>query len=312
MRVQDNSLPPDALVAALAGQQHGRITVGQLRRCGLDDRAVARRVRGGRLHRIHRGVYAVGHAAETLQGTFMAAVLACGPGAVLSHCSAAAHHALAPWEDGRLPEVTVRDSHTRRLEGIVVHRSRTLDRADIWRRDGIEATSPARTVMDVAATAQAADLRRMVRQAYVEKLLNTRVLLAVLSRAGRHPGAPALRAIVTEGHVPTRSVFEDLLLDLVATAGIDRPDVNEVLYLDGRRVEPDLLWRDLRLVVEADGGAWHDDPITRQQDADKQAILEAHGYRVLRITWEQAVQHPQQTIARIRAAIASAAAERAR
>jgi hypothetical protein len=306
MRVQNDSLPPDARVASYAGQQHGRIAVWQLRLCGLDDSAVARRVRSGRLHRIHRGVYAVGHAAETLEGTFMAAVLACGPGSVLSHFSAAGHHGLAPWQAGRLPEVTVRDSHTRQLERIVVHRSRTLDRVDVWSRDGIEVTSPARTALDVAATTRTPDLRRMVRQGYVDKLLNIRVLLDLLSRAGKHPGAPALRAIVTEGHVPTRSVFEDLLLDLIATAGIDSPDVNPTLYLDGRPIEPDFLWRHLRLVIEADSRTWHDDPLTRQNDAEKQAILEAHGYRVLRITWEQAVQHPQQTIARIRQAIAAA------
>lgn len=303
MRVQDDSPPLDALVASIAGEQHGRIAIWQLRRCGLNDSAVARRVRSGRLHRVHRGVYAVGHAAETLQGQFMAAVLACGPGTVLSHFAAAAHHGLARWWDGRLPDVTVRDSHTRQIEGIVVHRSRTLDRRDIWRRDGINVTSPARTALDFAASARPAELRRLVRQGYVDRLLNVRVLLDVLARSGKHPGAPSLRAIVTEGHAPTRSELEDLLLDLIAAAGIDRPETNITLHLDGRRIETDFLWRHLRLVIEADGSAWHDDPLTRQHDAEKQAILEAYGYRVLRITWEQAVQHPQQTIARIRAAI---------
>jgi len=298
--------PPDLRVARRAGAQHGQIAVWQLRECGVSSNAVAVRVKNGRLHRVHRGVYAVGHDAVTLQGRFMAAVLACGHAAVLSHFAAAAQWGFVRWDD-RQPEVTVCGSGVRRIEGVRVHRSRSLDRRDVLRCDGIRITSPARTALDLAATTPHRALRRMIRQAQAEKRVNIRQLVEVLSRANGHPGAAALRAVIADGPAPTRSELEDLVLDLVDAAGIDRPQINQKLVLDGRSIVPDFLWRDLRVVIEADGAAWHDNKLTRENDADKQAILEAYGYRVLRITYAQVVHHPRQTIARIRTAIAAAA-----
>jgi hypothetical protein len=165
-------------------------------------------------------------------------------------------------------------------------------------------TSPARTVLDLAAHLPASALRRMVRQALAERRLSIRQLTEVLDRAPRHRGVTALRSVLADGHVPTRSELEDRALDLLEQAGIERPEVNSELLLDGRRIRPDLLWRHRRVVIELDGAAWHHDPLTQRNDADKQAILEAHGYRVLRITWQQVVDHPRQTLARIRAALA--------
>jgi very-short-patch-repair endonuclease len=91
-----------------------------------------------------------------------------------------------------------------------------------------------------------------------------------------------------------------MVLELIDRAGVDRPELNAKLHLDGRAIEPDMLWREDRLAIECDSRRWHSDPLTRENDADKQAILEAHGYRVLRITWKQGITHPQQTLARIR------------
>jgi len=288
----------------VAGTQHGQIAVSQLHECGLTADAIAIRVKNGRLHRIHRGVYAVGHQAMALEGRFMGAVLACGQAAVLSHFSAAALWGFVRWDD-RLPEVTVLGSAARRVDGICVHRSRSLDRRDVMRCDGIPLTSPPRTALDLSATTAPRALRRMIRQAQAEKRVNIRQLLDLLSRANGHPGAAALRAVVADGPVPTRSELEDLVLDLIDTAGIERPEINKKLVLDGRPIVPDFIWPELRLVIEADGAAWHDDKLTRENDADKHAILEAHGYRVLRITYAQVVHHPRQTIARIRAAMAA-------
>jgi hypothetical protein len=289
-------------VARLAADQHGHISIGQLRACGLSDNAVASRVRNGRLHRRYRGVYCVGHEAVTLTGTFIGAVLACGDNAVLSHRAAAAYHEMLRW-DGRDPEVTVVGSVARHVDGIRVRRSRTLDRRDVWRRDSILVTSPARTVLDVATDMPARELRRMVRQAQAEGRVTVRQLSEVLDRGGRHRGAATLRLLIADGPTPTRSEFEDLMLDLLGRAGIPRPLVNEPLRLGGRTITPDLLFPHLRLVIELDGRAWHDHALAREEDADRQAILEAHGYRVLRITWHQLVRHPKQTLARINAAL---------
>jgi hypothetical protein len=160
-------------------------------------------------------------------------------------------------------------------------------------------------MLDVAATMPAKPLRRMVRQAQAEKHVNVRQLLDILHRHPRHRGAAKLRAVIADGPAPTRSAHEDQVLDLIDRAGIPRPELNPKLHLNGRDIVPDMLWHDHRLVIECDSRRWHDDPLTRQNDADKQAILEAHGYRVLRITWPQVVDHPRQTLARIRAALAS-------
>lgn len=110
-----------------------------------------------------------------------------------------------------------------------------------------------------------------------------------------------LAAIVAAG-VPTRSELEDATLDLLLRGGLAHPDVNRPLILSGRRVIPDFRWLAQRLVVEADGAAWHDNPLARADDAERQKLLEAHGERVVRVTWTQVISRPRQTLARIRAA----------
>jgi very-short-patch-repair endonuclease len=112
---------------------------------------------------------------------------------------------------------------------------------------------------------------------------------------------------VATGPAPTRSELEDVLLDLILKAGFRRPDINLPMRINGQRVIPDLRWPEHNLVIEADGAAWHDDKLSREDDAERQALLEAHGERVVRVTWKQAVSQPRQTLARIRAAGASAA-----
>jgi hypothetical protein len=283
--------PPDARVAATAAEQHGVISTRQLRACGLGSTEVSRRVRGGRLHRVHRGVYAVGHPALTLTGRFVAAVHACGNAASLSHFACGAYWEFMRWED-RLIDVTVIGTTTRRVPGVRVHRSRSLDERDILRRDGMRVTSPARTLLDLAAVLPPKALRRAARQAQAERRVNIRQLAEILERSNGHRGVPALRAII------------DDLLDLLDRAKIERPEVNAPLHVGGRSITPDYLWRERRIAIEADSRRWHDDPLTHGNDTDKQAILEANDYRVLRITDHQIDNHPQQTLARIRAALA--------
>jgi len=293
---------PDLAVARLAAEQNAVVSKRQLAACGLDGDAIAVRVRRGQLHRVHRGVYSVGTGVLALRGRLTAAVLACGDGAVLGH------HAAAVWWgmltcDGRSPEVIVPRGAGRELNGIRPRWSCSLERSDVWRRESILVTSPARTTLDLAAELPPSALRRMVRQALSEGLVSIRHLAEVLDRSPRHRGAPALQAIVSVGYVPTRSELEDRALDLLDQAEIERPEVNAELVLDGRRIRPDLLWRRPLVVIELDGAAWHDHKLTRENDADRQAILEAHGYRVTRITWRQLANNPLQTIARIRAAL---------
>jgi hypothetical protein len=289
---------PDVLVAKLAARQWGVVAAGELEACGLSPTEIRTRVRRGFLHRMHHGVYVVGHAFPPLEACFLAAVKACGPGAVLSHHAAAAHLELLPWSD-RAVEVTIRDTTPRTRPGVAVHRTTRLDRADVTRHRGIPTTTPARTVVDLAANATTRRLRRAVREAQGRHGTTIPQILRALERAGRRRGARRLLKIIANGPAPTRSVLEDIVLDLLLSAGFAHPDVNTPLRLAGRTVVPDFRWPAQRLVVEADGARWHDGEIATEEDAERQALLEAHGHRVLRVTWRQAVTRRAQTVARV-------------
>ena len=293
-------------VAGLAAEECGVVSLDELRACGLSREAVGVRVRNGRLHPLHRGVYAVGHANPTLEGHFLAAVKACGPDAVLSHFSAAALWGLVRWDERR-PEVTVRSAGTRTHPRLRVHRTAHLARDDIARREGIPVTSPARTLLDLASSLGHGPLRRAVRQAQSLRLVSLGQIAAVLSRPGPRRGRAKLARIVATGPAPTRSELEDAVLDLMLRGGMEHPRVNVPLVLAGRRVIPDFRWPRERLVVEADGAAWHDNRLAREDDAERQALLEAHGERVVRVTWRQAIARSGETLRRIRAAGAPSA-----
>jgi Protein of unknown function (DUF559) len=296
----------DLRVAAKAAGQWSVLSLDELRACGLSRNAVAVRVTRGWLHPWYRGVYAVGHANPPLEGRFLAAVKACGPDAVLSHFSAAALLGLVRW-DGRPPEVTVVGSATRVQRGIRVHRTEALDPVDVGLHQGITITSPARTLVDLAGALDYRRLRRVVRQAQSLRHVDVRQLAEAVARLGPRRGARNLRRILATGPAPTRSELEDTVLDLIIGGNLEHPDVNVPLMLDGRPVIPDFRWPRQSLVVEADGAAWHDNRLSREDDAERQALLEAHGERILRVTWEQAITRPRQTLARIRAAGAPAA-----
>jgi very-short-patch-repair endonuclease len=227
----------------------------------------------------------------------LAAVKSLGPQAVLSHFSAAALWGFLDW-DRRHPEVTVRRTSARRRAGIRIHRSNELERRDVMRLKGIPVTSPARTLVDLAAVANDKLLRTAVRRALARRRVSIRQLVAMRRRLGPRRGAARLDRVL-QNAAPTRSELEDVLFDLIVDAGFVRPDVNKPLLLAGRRVVPDFRWPEYRVVVEADSRSWHDNPIARADDAERQALLEAHRDRVLRVTWKQAVTKPNQTIARI-------------
>jgi very-short-patch-repair endonuclease len=286
-------------VAELAAEQYGVVDIDELAACGLDKDAVARRVDDGRLHPLHKRVYAVGHPNVPIRGRFLAAVKACGPGAVLSHFAAAVLWGLLRW-DGRCPEVLV--AKERRHAGIKTRRTARLDDVDIRRRYGIPVTSPARSLVDLATILPQKGLRRVTREALAQDLVTVPELTETLRRLTPCRGCTTLRAIVAEGHVPTRSELEDALLDLITAGGLRPPLVNAPLYVDGRKVVPDFRWPDQRLVIEADGAKWHANKLAREDDAERQAILEASGERVLRVTWHQAVAQPKQTLKRLRTA----------
>ncbi|HEU0303625.1 MAG TPA: type IV toxin-antitoxin system AbiEi family antitoxin domain-containing protein [Gaiellaceae bacterium] len=292
------STRPDVRVAELAARQWGVLSTHELRACGLSLNAISVRVRNGRLHPLHRGVYATGHRNVPLEGRFLAAVKACGPNAVLSHYAAATLYGLVRWDD-RYPEVTTPTSRAHR--GIRTHRSSVLEVQDVTRHRGIPVTTPARTLVDLASRFHYEPLRRAVREAQ-RSLVSIKAILETLDRLGPRRGTANLARILATGPAPTRSELEDTVLDLLLDAGFQHPDVNVPLTIDDKRVIPDFRWPGRRLVIEADGAAWHDNRLAREDDAERQALLEAFGERVIRVTWDQAITRRAETVERIRAA----------
>ncbi len=292
--------PPDVLVARKAETQHGRISTAQLNECGLDDAAIRVRLARGQLHRVHRAVYAVGHEAWSVDAHFMAAVLAGGRGAVLSHLSAAMLWGFMPWRlrDG---EIIVRGAKGRMQDGLRVHRHR-LHPDEVTRRYDIPVTTAARACLDIAEELAPKPLRRAVRQAQAENHADVRQIADVLGRANGHRGAKKLTDLIATGPAPTRSELEDIVLDLLLRGGLPHPDVNQPLYRLDRKIVPDFRWPAQRLVVEADGSAWHDGKLAREDDTERQAVLEATGERVIRITFDQAIAKPEQSVGRVLAA----------
>jgi very-short-patch-repair endonuclease len=289
--------PRDVFVALRAAEQEGVIATWQLREIGLSKGAIQVRVRNGHLHRVYIGVYAVGHPAISLNGRLLGAVLACGETAALTHYSAGTVDGYLTWDD-RYPEVTVVGSGARRREGIRIHRARHLDPRDVRRNLTIPRTTVARTLLDLADDMPDKALRRAVRQAQALKLTHVRQIADVLTRANGRRGASRLAALIADGPAPTRSVLEDVVLDLIDGAGLRRPEINVRLG----RYYPDLRWPEQRLTIECDSVTWHGGKLAGEDDAERQAHLEACGERVLRVTWRQALEQPRRTVERIVAA----------
>lgn len=285
----------DRRLAEVAARQFGVVTHRQLLSCGFSASAVHRAAQVGRLHRKHHGVYAVGYPVLGVSGRRLAAVLACGPGAVLSHRSAAALWELRP--SGR-----ARIDVTRRFDGIVptgvdVHRTARLAAGEVTVQDGIPVTTPTRTLADLAAVLRLRDLERALERADRMHVLDARALL----RSVRHRrGAPAVRRILA-GWEPTRtkSELEVALLRLIRSSPLPAPEVNA--QVEG--FEADLLWRRERLVAEADSLQFHLTRAAMERDRRRDAVLAAHGYRVLRFTDRQVHRRPGEVIAAIRAAL---------
>ncbi len=293
----------DLNVAEIAARQHGLATREQLQAAGLGDGAIALRVRNGRLHRVHQGVYAVGHARLTTESRLMAAVLSAGPGAVLSHRAAALLWGLIPQIGAAVDVTAPRKLKSRR--GLRFHLTAGLRRDEVTRNAGIPVTGPARTLLDPASTrTDDRVLRRAVREALVQRRVDSEALRAQTDRAFGRRGAARLAAMLATGSHATRSELEDRTLELLTAGGLPAPLVNAPIRVGSHRYEADFLFADRRLVIEADGARFHDTPLARRDDRERQAALEAAGYRVMRVTWEQVTRSTAQTARRLRRAYA--------
>jgi len=300
--------PPQALrLAALAERQWGVVSLAQLRDLGLGRGAVRHRAAVGRLHRLYPGVYAVGHRFLGREARALAAVMACGPGAVLSHASAAAHWDLRP-TDAAAVDVTGARSR-KGVPGVRLHRPRSLDAQDATTHRGIPVTSVARTLLDVAGRVEAHQLERALAQAERLQLYDRRAIEDVLARANGHRGIGSLRRAIGAEPAFTRSDLEARFLRLVRDAGLPAPAVNAVVQApDHPRLEVDFLWARERLIVETDGYETHRTRAAFEGDRRRDAALVAAGYAVLRFTWRELAGRPATVVARVTAGCCRACA----
>ena len=284
----------------LAATQRGVVTCAQLLEVGVDRHTIKRWCKAGLLHRVHHGVYLVGHAGLTPLGRMQAALLACGDGAVLSHQTAAFLWGLTKSVPSML-DVTLMTGRSRPKTGVRVHRSMHFDQRDLRTRYGLRLTSPARTVIDLAANVTLDDLDRLVAEARVQNFLRPGELEAAVERAGRRRGAADMRAFLVAEEEPdfTRSWGERRLRRLLRQSRLPQPRTNR--HAAGHSV--DFLWEEQKLVVEFDGFQFHGHRRAFEHDRRKDVDLANAGYQVLRFTWRQLKQEPLAVISAIAQAI---------
>ncbi len=292
-------LSHDQAVAALAESQHGVMALRQLIDFGLTSRAVQKRAQAGRLFRIHQGVYAL--APRSLlrrEAHWMAAVLAGGPAAVLSHRSGAVLHELRS-NGGRRIDITVPGRSRGEHDGLFIHRSSTLAPADITTVDGIPCTTIARTLLDLAAVLPRRAIERATDQAEIAGTFDLAALTDQLHRHPRHRGARGLRAVL-DGHAigqtATVNEFEEAFLAIARRAGLPDPEVNAWLVLpDGEpAIRVDFLWRAQRLAVETDGRRTHGTRLAFERDRRRDQRLTVAKLRPIRVTRRQVFGRPDE------------------
>lgn len=302
--------PFDAAIARLAATQHGIVWHEQLLALGMTASGIRKRVAAGRLHRIHRGVYAVGHRSLTPHGRWLAAVESYGH-AALAHRSALEHHMLLPRRPHPIHVVVPRLGAKSR-KGIEVHCTRTLLRRDVVVKDKIPVTTVARSLLDFAEAATEAELAEAVEQAEIRRILDIAAIADVLDRSRGRRGAPALDAAVSHLHPltkDTKSRLERRFLRMLADAGLPAPLVNKPLLLpNGITIKPDFHWPAHGLILETDGRETHLTPTAFERDRRRDQQLTLIGLRCPRTTWHQLDVQPGVVVALVAGLIRSEAA----
>lgn len=288
-------LPPGQELAALACRQHGVVSIRQLRSIGYSHSSVEKAVGGGRLHRLHHGVYAVGHTNLSLLGRCLAGVLAAGPASLLSHYSAG--WLLGLISTRPIPVHVTTPMPRRRRDGIRIHHSRTLLEADRGLERGIPVTSVARTALDLAAGVRFRTLRRLIRRSEDLEVFDLDDFRSVIARNSGHRGrSPLQRALAI--YEPPRFTRSELELEFLAwIEGAKLPQPVTAFNVAG--YELDVYWPELRFAVELDVYATHGSHEPFEEDRRRDEDLKLAGIEVVRITGRRLEREPRQVIKRI-------------
>ncbi len=293
---RDNS--PDEAIAVVAARLGGVIDRAQLAVLGVERGAVEHRIRVGRLRPLYRGVYAVGHDAVSPRGRLVAGLLAAGPGAALSHRTAARLWKLTLFMP-QFVEITTTNRSRRSRNGLILHETQELN---VTLRHDLPVTTPIRSLLDLAATRPRDEVERACSEALVLGLTTAEELTRQHGR-----GAAVLARITGDGIAPTRSELERRFLKAVLKARLPRPEVNTRI---GRH-RVDFLWRDRRLVVELDGWRFHGHRLAFERDRVRDVELQLAGYTVVRFTWRQLRDEPTTVMTSIAGFLSPPASRRA-
>ncbi len=288
----------DRLIGDLADRQHGVVAYDQLVALGYTRQMIRTRVATGRLHPLHYAVYALGRRRLTPNGHRMAAVLAAGDGALLSHRSAGALWGMLQ-SGGTKIEVTVTGTGRAKRPGLTIHRTRALHPADRSAHQNIPATSPARTLLDLAGVLDRDRLLRAIENADRLGIFDLRQLEKAIKRRPNAKGSQTLSDLLAtyRDPPPTRSELEREFLDLVGRAGLPEPHTNVLVA----GLEVDFYWPKFRLVVELDGRAYHSSPRAFETDRIRDATLQRHDCKVLRVTPRRLRRQPEAVLTDVRA-----------
>jgi len=283
----------------LAASRHGVIHRDRLVALGLSHSDLAYRLQTGRLHRVHKLVYAVGRPDLPLDGRFLAAVLACGARAKLSNRSAGRKYRFLGGGTDRIDVTAPRGIKPK--PGIRLHRPLSLSDLDTTVVDGIPITTVARTLLDCSTPAMRVDVGKMVHEAGVQTEFDARDVWDVLARHPNHPGARRLDGALREEHPVTRSGLEDAMVALLRRAGISGFRTNWNVWAGEELMEVDFVWLDARVIVEVDSHRYHGSRWRRRRDAEKTRKLQAAGWIVLRF-WATEINGTPERVARTIAA----------
>ncbi len=290
----------DGVVGALAARQWGVVARRQLLDAGLSRKSIESRMRSGHLLRLHPGVYAVGHARLRSEGFWLAAVLAVGPGAALSHRDAAGLHGLRPANHTRVDVSTTR--HARSSPKLEVHRTRVLAAQDVTTIRGIPVTTVARTLLDLAGRIPRDHLAKAIKEAERQRTFDLNAIEAAIARTRGRTGRGhrALNHALEEhgalGLSASDSALEDAFLRLVRRAGLSKPATQALE--EGFRI--DAVWRTRRVAVELDGWSTHHTRHAFERDRERDAVLTAAGWRVVRFTYAQVTRRPDAVVETLR------------
>ena len=289
--------PRDAAVVSAAARHQRTITRGELLALGLDDEAIRRRVRSGRLFRAHHGVYSVGSPPMNPLERASAAVLACGRGAALSHGSAMTLWGFWRRWDEPFEVTTIMD---RRRRGIKIHRSTTLTMRDVRTQHGVRVTSPARTVFDMTPRLNDKRLKQTLSNALHSHYLTQSQLEELLARHAQSPAARRIGPLIGLPGTPPRSGWEYDFPAFCEAQNLPAPVMGATVC--GYVV--DALFMEEKVIVELDSWEFHKDPIAFQTDRERDADTLSQGFVTLRITWERIERAAAREGARLRMILA--------